>query len=100
MRSLRFTEAAEADHSAARAWYARARAGLEDEFTAAIDRAVAQVLRRPEAFRAFGDRHHRYVVQGFPFTLIYRFDDRQVIVEALFHHRLSPAILSRRRIGD
>jgi plasmid stabilization system protein ParE len=99
MRSLRWTEAVESDHDTARRWYAEAEPGLDREFTAAVDAALVSILSRPDAFRVVSARHRRFVMRRFPYSLLYRFDEHQVIVEALFHHKLHPDLL-RKRLRD
>jgi plasmid stabilization system protein ParE len=81
---------AEADLAEARDWYEGRQAGMGETFLAAVDGAFAGVQQTPELFpRAFRDvRLAR--VKRFPFVVLYRIDDDQITVVAVYHTSRDP----------
>lgn len=77
--------------------YDRARPGLGDEYLAAVDEAVALVAEAPSRWPRIDRRHHRFVLRRFPFSVVYRFDEQELIIVALAHHKRRPGYWARRR---
>jgi hypothetical protein len=76
--------------------YDRARPGLGDEYLTAVDEAVVLVAEAPARWPRINGRHHRFVMQRFPFSVVYRFDDRELIIVAVAHHKRRPGYWSER----
>jgi hypothetical protein len=76
--------------------YDEARIGLGDEFLEAVQQAVDLVSESPARWPRWGKRHRRFVLQRFPFSLVYRFDHLELIIVALAHHKRRPGYWSSR----
>ncbi len=76
--------------SEAAAWYEARSAGLSADFLRAVDVAVASVLRAPEQYPAVDEEMHRALLRRFPCSVIYSFDDEELIVVACLHWRQDP----------
>ena len=85
---------AEMNHAANE--YDEARVGLGDEFLAVVERALEVVMAAPHRWPRVDPRHHRYVVRRFPFSVFYRFNETEVVIVAIAHHRRQPAYWSQR----
>jgi plasmid stabilization system protein ParE len=102
--SLRFTHAAEIDYYDSLRWYEERQLGLGARFEEAIDRAMLQIRKSPEAFsgpRVFieGLTLRRFVVQRFPFLIFYVAKDFEVIVVAVFHTSRNPEEIKERKLS-
>jgi len=96
MRSLSFTEEAASDLDHACQWYAADREGRDRSFMAALEAVLLHMRHSPGSFRAVAGSFRRAVLRHFPYTVLFTFDDRQVIVHAVFHNAQHPDKLSRR----
>jgi plasmid stabilization system protein ParE len=96
-RRLRLLRQAEAELNKAADEYDEARPGLRDRFVSAVDTAIESILAAPHRWPLVDRRHHRVLVRRFPFSIVYRFDDTEIIVVAIAHHRRRPGYWSRRR---
>lgn len=84
------TPAADRDLTEIRDWYQRQRPGLEDQFTDAVDEAVAAIRRAPEAPVVLRGGVRRVTVLGFPHGVFYRVEPSQVTVLAVVHPKRDP----------
>jgi toxin ParE1/3/4 len=86
----RFTEAASADLREARAFYGQkgrlARVGLNRE----MRRAVTLLREYPEAGKPAGRTAREFVIDIYPYSLIYYIEGDEVVVSALYHHSRDP----------
>lgn len=86
----RFTEAASADVREARAFYGKrgrhARIGLNREL-----RHVLTLLRdHPEAGKPAGKTAREFVIDVYPYSVIYYIEGGEVVIAALYHHSRDP----------
>jgi hypothetical protein len=77
--------------------YDDARFGLGDEFLAAVERAFVGVVAAPHRWPQVDRRHHRYVLKRFPFSIFYRFNETEVVIVSVAHHKRRPGYWSHRR---
>jgi len=77
--------------------YDRARPGLGDEFTVLVEQAIESILAAPQRWPLVDQRHRRYLLRRFPYSIFYRFDEAEIIVVAIAHRRRRPGYWSRRR---
>jgi plasmid stabilization system protein ParE len=77
--------------------YDTQRPGLGDDFLDAVHAAVMTLVDAPERWPLVDERHHRFVLKRFPYSVFYRFDETEVIVVAIAHHRRRPGYWARRR---
>jgi plasmid stabilization system protein ParE len=87
---LEYLEEALREAEAAARWYAErsvtAAAGFSDE----IDAAESAIVRLPEAWPAFDPGTRRYLLQRFPFSVVYRIEARRILIMAVAHARRRP----------
>jgi plasmid stabilization system protein ParE len=93
-RLYRFHPAAERELLAAGDRYDEQVSGLGDEFLDAIDRGIAQILDRPHAWQRYEVRFRwpvrRYVLDGFPFLIVYYVADDVIRIVAVAHAKQKP----------
>ena len=94
-RSLRIHREATFELRRAAAWYEERRAGLGDQVVLAFDGAVNDIVLAPEPWPAFAGLR-RYMLDRFPYNIVFRFDDDQIEVLAFAHHRRRPDYWRRR----
>ena len=87
----RFSEAAAEDLREARAFTLskfgrQARKGLNDE----IRRAVSLLRERPFAGKSAGKTAREYVIDVYPYSLIYYIAENEVVISAVYHHSRDP----------
>ncbi len=74
----------------AQLWFEARSPGLGFEFARSLEAALALALRNPRAQRAIEFDCRRVVFRRFPYALIYRVRDQELLVVAVFHHRRKP----------
>ncbi len=79
-------------------WYEGQRAGLGKRFRAAVNACTTGIARSLKAGRIVQDPYRRAVVRGFPYIVIYYYDEPNdtVIVHGVFHTSQDPAIWQQR----
>ena len=92
----RFLPAAEADLLKEIMYYSNAREGLGVKFHAAITAAVKKAVANPDSGAPLPKGTRSRLVKGFPFSVIYRASDVELLVVAVAHHRRQPEYWSRR----
>jgi len=78
-------------------WYERRSAGLSADFLRAVDVAVASVLRAPEQYPGVHQEMHRALLRRFPYSLVYSFDEEELVVLGCLHWRRDPERWRARR---
>ena len=89
---LRYSSAAVRELRSQLSHYAETSPGLALSFADAVHRAEALAVSNPEGFaRVFDDADLRVIViRRFPYRLIYRVIDRDVVVVAIAHTAMHP----------
>lgn len=77
--------------------YDEATPGLGDDFLASVEQAFDVILSAPHRWPRVDNRHHRYVMRRFPFSILYRYNETEVIFVAVAHHRRRPGYWAHRR---
>ena len=77
--------------------YDEAMPGLGDEFLATVERAFDLILSAPHRWPRIDGRHHRYVVMRFPFSVLYRYNETEVVFVAIANHKRRPGYWAHRR---
>ena len=90
MRRVGFRPAASADLVAAHSWYEAQRAGLGEEFLAAVDAGITSILDFPEAQPEIHRGARRFLLERFPYVLYYRLSKDLVMVVACLHAARDP----------
>jgi toxin ParE1/3/4 len=96
-RELEYLEEALQEAEAAARWYAErsvtAAAGFSDEIAA----AESAIVRLPEAWPPHDHGTRRYLLQRFPFSVVYRVEARRILIVAVAHARRRPGYWKSRR---
>ncbi len=71
-------------------FYEQSRSGLGREFLAATENAFVDIKRYPRLWRKFAGRFQRYLVQRFPFAVIYTMESDIIYVIAVIHLKRDP----------
>ena len=92
-----FRPQAEGEVLSARQWYEDRRAGLGDQFRAALDDAIERVSRQPESFPRVHREIRRALIQRFPFGLYFEVIEHHVVVLGMVHGHRDPKTWKSRR---
>ena len=95
-RRQRMLRAANVEMNHAADEYDAARPGLGDEFLAVVDTALTTIVGAPQRWLRVDERHHRYILKRFPFSILYRYNDAEVVFVAVAHHKRRPGYWARR----
>lgn len=90
MRSARFVPAARREFLAEIAYYNQEQPGLGARFTAAVEEAAARALAFPHAGSPAAGNTRRMLLQGFPFSIVYRDETSGIVVFAVAHQSRRP----------
>ena len=85
--TFRFLEPAEAEFLEGIAYYAAVQSELGVRFQAAVSVAVTQAVEHPEHGAPRSKNTRRRLVKGFPFGVIYRANETEVVIVAVAHQR-------------
>ena len=86
----RFLSAAEKEFADAGIFYETERAGLGDEFVKTIQAAIHRLEQIPEIGRPINSHYRSVLVLRFPFRIIYRILDSEIVIVAVAHQRRRP----------
>ena len=89
-------EEAVAEARAAREWYGARSEAAAEAFMVELGQAVEQIAKFPEAWPPYVSNTRRYLLQRFPFSIVYRRRRRIVQVIAVAHNRRRPGYWKNR----
>src|SRR5437867_7157232 len=89
-KALGLHEAAFAEAQAAYDWYAARNPAAAEGFIEELDHAMEQIGTFPDAGASHVSGTRRYVMRRFPFTVIYREQERAIEIVAVAHGRRKP----------
>jgi plasmid stabilization system protein ParE len=87
---------AEEDLAEAQRFYNGRRPGLGADFLLCVEEALDAIRRFPEAYAKEFQDLRRKLVRRFPYAVIYRIDDDQITVVAVYDCRRNPRGWQRR----
>ena len=90
MIKVRFLPAAEDELLKEVTYYSKARAGTGIRFQAAVQAAAARAARHPLGGTPSYEETRSVLVKGFPFSVVYRSSQRELLVVAIAPHRKRP----------
>jgi len=92
MRLFRVLPEAEEELTEAAQWYEAKRPGLGVGLVMLVDRAFDEIREAPEAFPLWrsGRPYRRFVMQHFPYVVMFTVDDDSVEVIAIAHAKRRP----------
>ena len=88
--SLAFLALARQEVREAFDWYLDRSPRAAQRFLAELDRAIGLIRETPNVWPAFENDTRRYVLQGFPYSIIYRQLADALQVVAVAHHKRRP----------
>jgi toxin ParE1/3/4 len=99
VKPVRIAPPASEEFADAVRWYEQKRVGLGGEFYDAVIHAVGVVREHPEIGATVDEPHaHRqYLVDGFPYKLIYRERTDDLVIVAVAHASRRPGYWKQRR---
>ena len=83
MKKLRFDSAARAELLHEVRFYAATRPGTGIRFQSAVQAALVRIKRNPATGRADESGCRRMRVKGFPFSLVYRAEQDEIVIYAV-----------------
>jgi plasmid stabilization system protein ParE len=90
-RSVRFAPEAQLELESAATWYATRGLAAVKRFLGAIDRAIELIRMFPEAWPEMGSGNARRItVARTPYSLVYRFEQTEIVILAVPHGRRKP----------
>ena len=90
MIKVRFLPAAEIELLKEVTYYSKARTGAGLRFQAAVEAAVVRAAHHPLGGAPSYKETRSILVKGFPFSVVYRPSEREVLVVAVAPHRKRP----------
>lgn len=87
---------AEADLTAVKAWYDSQKAGLGDQFVAAVTTVFERIALFPDLYAPFWREVRLVRVKKFPYVVYYRHSPDEVIILAVLHGSRDQGILEDR----
>lgn len=81
---------ADDDLAAAKSWYDDQRPGLGDDFLLCVEQAFEIIQRMPSLYAKVFHDLRLALVRRFPYAVIYRADDDQITIVAVYHTRRDP----------
>jgi hypothetical protein len=86
----RFLPAAEFELLKEVAVYSNSRDGLGMKFEQAVESAVTNAVSNPIGGAPAPKGTRSRLVKGFPFSVVYRASDTEILIVAVMHHRRKP----------
>ncbi|MEO8133348.1 MAG: type II toxin-antitoxin system RelE/ParE family toxin [Betaproteobacteria bacterium] len=93
---LEIDDEARAEAVEARDYYAAVGPDLGQNFTQRLDQALARIAANPLRWPPYTHRTRRYLIDRFPYAVIYRVKDQTIRVLAVSHQHRRPAYWARR----
>jgi plasmid stabilization system protein ParE len=90
MANVIVCSAAEVDFTESLKWYAERSIEAANDFDAEFNRAITQITADPERFPMCDVRHRYFLLRRFPFRIIYRITNSEILVVAVAHGSRSP----------
>ena len=90
MIKFRFLPDAEAELLKEVAYFSAAGTGLGVKFQRAVEAAVEMAVVNPDGGAPLASGTRRRLVKGFPFSVVYRASENEILVVAVMHHRRKP----------
>lgn len=79
-----------AEAEAARDWYEERLPSLGDAFVDALEATVGRIEADPLAYPVAHGQLRRALLRSFPYTVIYRVTERELLIVAVMHERRHP----------
>ncbi|MCC5870283.1 MAG: type II toxin-antitoxin system RelE/ParE family toxin [Gammaproteobacteria bacterium] len=90
MKRARFISAARREFLEQVAFYNSESRGLGERFSNAIEEAAARAAAFPQSGSPAAGGTRQVLVRGFPFSLVYRLDEEEIVIFAVVHQARRP----------
>lgn len=87
---VRFHPDATQELDASADWYGERSRTAAHNYLVAVDLAIASIISDPERFSRIDDRHRGCSVARFPYQIIFRHDNDQIVIIAVAHAKRRP----------
>ena len=92
-----FHPEAQVEYSAAIAWYELRSPRTASRFEAEVERMLTLIAASPDLFPKYDDDHRFAILRRFPYSIVYKIQERQTYVVAVPHSSRSPGYWQGRR---
>lgn len=89
-KPIRFHPEAEREYLSSLLWYSERSPSAALDFEAEFQRAISAIEESPERWSSYLSHCRRYVLRRFPFSIVYRVRDAEVVVFAVAHGHRRP----------
>ena len=89
---IRFLPDAKDEFDKAADWYEQQRTGLGGRFVAAVRAVLQRISANPKLHGVVYLDVRKAIVQRFPFIVLYREDQGEILVVSVFHTSRNPAV--------
>ena len=96
MPAIVFHTDAAAEMQAAAAYYARRAPGLGEAFLDEIEQGLWRIQEFPRLWPVYEGAYRRYLLQRFPYGLMYRLDPEEIFILAVAHLHRRPGYWKNR----
>ena len=97
MKAVRFHREADQELTDARNWYNERSEVAAQAFALEIDHAIERILEAPRRYPLGRRGEHRFVLDRFPYTSLYRVREDHVFVVAVAHDSRRPGYWRHRQ---
>ncbi|MBV8895649.1 MAG: type II toxin-antitoxin system RelE/ParE family toxin [Acidobacteriaceae bacterium] len=97
MKALKFHPEADEELNEAREWYEARSEVAAQAFALEVDRAIDRILEAPLRHPVGWRSERRFVLDRFPYTILYRVRDGHVFITAVAHQSRRPGYWRHRR---
>jgi plasmid stabilization system protein ParE len=84
------------DFDEAEEWYAKRSTDAAHRFSVAVDDALVSIARFPERWPRYLHQTRRYLLEEFPYSVVYIDRPNEVLILAVAHHKRRPGYWRRR----
>jgi toxin ParE1/3/4 len=95
-RELFLEPEAEAEIAEASDWYNQQKLGLGTDFVLAVSSTLTAIQQNPLQYQKVWREYRRAGLGRFPYGLIYRVTERDIVVLSCFHGRRNPRVWRNR----
>jgi plasmid stabilization system protein ParE len=96
-RRIVFRPQAEAETAEAADWYEEQRTGLGKDFLRSFDQTISSIAQNPFRYRKLHGETRRASMPRFPYGILYRVGDDEIVIVACMHARRDPKRWQSRR---
>jgi plasmid stabilization system protein ParE len=93
---IRFLPGAKDEYDAAVDWYEQRQPGLGATFIAQVREVLQRIAVNPSIYAAVYQDVRQAPVRHFPYTLVYREDQGELVIIAVFHSSRDPSVWQSR----